>query len=174
MPISTPNRAADPVSLEAYEAPCIVRQEGGLFIPFYNKTTNDTLIAGEPIVHAGRVCIVQKTILPGKMGTLLADWIVDAILDPALAADIDQNQIVYWNTTLNVVKPIEGGSAVAGIGAASDTTPGASEGFILGRASGPHFEHGPPNLDGSGNMICAETGAKRVRVVAIPGAPTEY
>lgn len=173
MPIATPNRLADPVSLEAYVPPCIVRQEGGLFIPYYNKTTNNTLLAGEPIVHAGRVCIVQKTILPGEMGTLLADWIVDAIMDPAHTGDINQNDIVYWNTTKNAVTPIEGGAAVAGIGAAVASVPGAGEGFMLGRASGPHYRTGAP-VDGSGDMVCANGDSLRVRVVAIPGAPTVY
>lgn len=173
MPISTPNRVADPVSLEAYDPPCIVRQEGGLFIPYFNKASANTLIAGEPIVHAGRVCIVQRTILPGHMGTLLADWIVDAILDPAHTGDINQNDIIYWNTTKNAVKPIGGGAAVAGIGAAVAAVPSTGQGFLLGRASGPHYETGAP-VDGSGDMVCAATGSIRVRVVAIPGAPTVY
>lgn len=169
MPISTPNRVADPVSLEAYEPPCVLRQEGGLFIPYYNSNAT-TLIAGEPVVAAGRVCIVQKTILPGKMGTLIADWIVDALLDLAHTGDINQDDLIYWDTDLDAVTPIEGGAAVSGIGAASATLP--TNGFILGRAYGPHYD--TPPVDGSDDFLGAQTGSKRVRVVSLPGAPTTY
>ena len=170
MGIATPNRNADPVSLEAYEPPCILRQEGGLFIPFMNQSTTLTLVAGEPVVALGRVCIVQRTILPQKMGTVIADWIVDAILDPANSAEINQGDLVYWDTDLSAVKPIEGGAAVAGIGAAKATVP--TNGFILGRAAGPHYD--TPPVNGSNELICANGDSLRVRVVSIPGAPTTY
>lgn len=170
MPISTPNRLADPVSLEAYNPPCILRQESGLYIPYFQKT--NTLIAGEPVVALGHVCIAMRTILPGQMGTLLTQWIVDAILDPAHTGDINQGDLIYWNTTKNAVTPIEGGSAVAGIGAAVATQPSAGQGFLLGRAIAAHSEG--PVVDGSGDLLCAKTGSTRVRVVSIPGAPTVY
>lgn len=169
MPVTTPNRVADPVILESFEAPCLLKQEGGLFIPYFNKGPN-SLIAGEPIVALGRVCIVQRTILPGEMGTLVADWIVEAILNPAHSGDINEGDLIYWNTALNAVKSQVTGAVVSGIGAAAAAVP--TNGFILGRACGP-FSKSPP-VDGSGDLVCATTGSKRVMVVNVPGAPTTY
>lgn len=172
MPVSTPNREANPVSLEAYVPPCVLRQEAGLFIPYYNNAANDTLVAGEPIVAFGQVCIVQKTILPGRMGTLITDWIVEALLATEQATDIDQGDLVYWDTDKNAVTPIEGGAAVAGIGAAINVLP--TNGFILGRAVSQFYREDHPSLDGSGNAICANGDSLRVLVASIPGAPTTY
>jgi hypothetical protein len=171
MPVATPNRVADPVSLEAFVAPTVVRQEGGLFIPYFNASTTESILAGEPVIHAGRVCIAQRTILPQKMGTLLESWIVDALLALDHSGDINQNDLIYWDLDKDAVTPIEGGAAVDGIGAATAAQP--TNGFILGRASGPHYEHEVP-VDGSDDMVCATTGSKRVRVVCLPGAPTTY
>lgn len=162
MPIDMPNREADPVTLEAYTPPCIVKQEGGLFIPFYNSG-NTCYVTGEPIVYFGRVCIVQKTILPGKMGTLLADWVVDALLDSNHSGDINQGALIYWDTDLDEATLIETGTAASGLGAAKASAP--SNGFILGRA----VQIGPAS-----SAVVATTGSTRVRVVSVPGAPTEY
>ena len=170
MPIATPNRVADPVSLEAYTIPCILRQEGGLFIPYFNSSTTTSIIAGEPINAAGRICIAQRTILPQKMGTVIAEWITDALLSLVHSAEINQDDLIYWNTDLSAVVPIEGGAAVAGIGAAQVAIP--TNGFILGRAYGPHAE--TPAVNGSNELNCATADSLRVRVVSLPGAPTLY
>lgn len=165
MPISTPNREADPVSLEAYEAPCILRQEGGLFMTFYNNGAT-SYIAGEPVVMNGWVGIVQRTTLPGETGTIICNFIVDAILDTAHSGDIDQGVLIYWDTDLNVVLPQDsknGTSAVSGIGAASTSVP--TNGFILGRAI---------PIPENGSNVVGRTGSKRVRVVSLPDTPTEY
>lgn len=168
MPIATPNRLADPISLEAFVPPCILRQEAGIHVNWYNNTGN-TVIAGEPLVAFGQVCIASRTILPGKMGVLVTDWIVDAILNPAHVGDILQDALVYWNRALNAVTPIEGGAPVVGIGAAAAAVP--AQGFILGRACFGHTDF--PVLSG-GNLVCATTGSMRVQVMCIPGAPTIY
>ncbi|GIW60307.1 MAG: hypothetical protein KatS3mg087_1373 [Patescibacteria group bacterium] len=162
MPLNLPNRQANPVSLEAYEAPCVLRQEGGLWIPFKN-TGSTSYLAGEPIVMFGRTCIVQRTILPGKMGTLIADWVVDAILDPAHSGNINQGDLIYWDTTKDAIRPVAGGDPVSGIGAASATQPGAGNGFLLGRA-----------VIVNEDDYAAVTGSKRVRVVSLPGDPVTY
>lgn len=175
MGVAMANRVADPVSLEAFVPPCKLIQEGGLFVPYYNASSTLALVAGEPIVAYGRVCIVQKTILPQKMGTVLFDWIVSALLDTAHSGDIGQGDLIYWDTDIDVVTPIDsskfGTAVVAGIGGASASIP--TNGFILGRATSEHYEHDIP-LDGSDDIVCATDGSKRVRVVAIPGAPTTY
>lgn len=162
MPIATPNLIADPVTLEAYEAPCALRQEGGLFIPFKNTGTTTSYIAGEPIVIFGRVCIVQKTIKPGKVGTVLADWIVDALLKSGGSGNVSQGDLVYWDTDLDIVTQLESGAATTGLGAATTTLP--TNGFILGRAV----------LNDAADTYAAVATSKRVKVVAVPGAPTEY
>ena len=162
MPIATPNRIADPVSLEAYEPPCILRQEGGLFIPFKNTSTTESFVAGEPVFYFGRTCIVQKTILPGKIGTLISDFMVDALLDLNHAGNITQDSLVYWDLDLNA-SLITGTTTVSsGLGAATNQIP--SNGFMLGRAV----------MVSPDDTYTAVTGSKRVRVVSLPGAPTTY
>jgi hypothetical protein len=163
MPIDTPNREADPVTLESFVAPCKLKQEGGLFIPYYNAGST-AYITGEPVVLMGRVCIVQKTILPGKLGTLVADWIVDALLDTSHTGNITQGDLIYWDTDVNVVTEIESGDATSGLGGAVHGS-APTNGFILGRA----VQIGPAT-----SGVVAGTGSTRVRVVSVPGAPTEY
>ena len=162
MPIATPNRIADPVSLEGYEPPCILRQEGGLFIPFKNTSETESYVAGEPVFYFGRTCIVQKTILPGKIGTLISDFMVDALLSLVHSGNITQDSIVYWDLGLNASQIIGTESTSSGLGAATNQIP--SNGFMLGRAV--YVNHG--------DDYPAVTGSKRVRVVSLPGTPTVY
>jgi hypothetical protein len=162
MPIATPNRIADPVTLEAYEPPCILRQEGGLFIPFKNAGTTTAFVAGEPLFRFGRVGIVQRTTLPGEIGTLIVDFIVDALLPSGGAGNITEDSIVYWNKDLNIATIIESGSTSSGLGAATNQIP--TNGFILGRAVMVNKE----------DTYAATSTTKRIRVVSLPGAPTAY
>jgi len=162
MPIATPNRIADPVSLEAYEPPCILRQEGGLFIPFKNTTADKCFVAGEPVFYFGRTCIVQKTIMPGKIGTLISDFVVDALLSLVHTGNITQDSIVYWNLGLNAALITGTSTTSSGLGAATNQIP--SNGFMLGRAVYTNPDDTHP----------AVTGVKRVRVVSLPGTPTTY
>lgn len=173
MGVATPNRIADPVHLESYTPPCKFIQEGGLFVPYYNGSSTLTLLAGEPVVFGDRVGIVQKSILPGKMGTIVLDWIVEAILDPARTGNILQGALVYWDTSKDAVVPIEtGGSAVSGVGAAVSSAP--TNGFILGRACSEFMKDVPSALVTSNQLICAKTGSVRIRVVSLAGATTTY
>jgi hypothetical protein len=80
--------------------------------------------------------------------------------------------LVYWDTSKDVVTNIDTGAVVSGIGAATDTAPGAGNGFILGRALANHTKN--PIVDGADKLICAKPGALRVQVVSVPGAPTEF
>ncbi len=162
MPIATPNRIADPVSLEAYEPPCILRQEGGLFIPFKNTSTTECLVAGEPVFYFGRTCIVQKTIMPGKIGTLISDFMVDALLKLTHSGNITQDSIVYWNLDLDASLIIGTTTVSTGLGAATNQIP--TNGFMLGRAI----------ITNPDDTYAAVTGSKRVRVVSLPGTPTTY
>ena len=162
MPIATPNRIADPVSLEAYEPPCILRQEGGLFIPFKNTSTTESFVAGEPVFYFGRTCIVQKTILPGKIGTLISDFMVDALLDLNHSGNISQDSLVYWDLDLNASLITGTATVSSGLGAATNQIP--TNGFMLGRAV----------MVSPDETYTAVTGSKRVRVVSLPGAPTTY
>lgn len=162
MPLATPNRIADPVALEAIKPPCILRQVGGLMIPFKNTSSTNSYMAGEPIFAFGRVCIVQKTITPGKIGTLIADFIVDAILKSGGSGNIAQDTLIYWDTDLDNLTEIESGDAVTGIGAATTTLP--TNGFMLGRAV----------MVDPDETYAAVAATNRVRVASLPGAPTVY
>ena len=168
MPVSTPNRVADPVQLEQYVDPGHIKQVAGLAIPFYNELSS-SILPGEPFQFANRICVSPRVILPGEYGTAYTDWIVDFLLDTSLAANIIQGQIVYWDFDIDVVTPYGGGDVVDGIGAATDTLP--TNGMILGRAVGE-----PMMLKdlSSNNLICATTSSLRVRVASLPGAATVY
>lgn len=173
MGIATPNRLADPAHLESYTPPCKMIQEGGLFVPYFNSSTTLTLIAGEPVVFGDRVGIVQRSILPQKMGTIVFDWIVEALVDPARTGNILQGALVYWDTSKDAVVAIEtGGSAVAGVGAAVSSAP--TNGFILGRAVSEYYRDVPSSLIASNQLVCAKTGSTVIRVVSLAGATTTY
>ena len=168
MPVSTPNRVADPVQLEQYVSPGLIRQVSGLALPFYNEGDN-TILEGEPFLFCDRICVSKKPILPGDWGTAYTDWVVDFLLDESLAAAIVQGQLVYWDFDINVVTPYGGGTAVSGVGGATDTLP--TNGMILGRAVVEKLF----NLGLSGtDMIAASTSSQRVRVASAPGAATYY
>jgi hypothetical protein len=163
MPIATPNRIADPVTLEAYVPPCILRQEGGLFIPFKNTGSTTSYIAGEPVHAFGRICIVQRTILPGKIGTVIADWMVDVLIKSGGAGNISQGDLVYWDMDEDIVTTLEDTSTVVtDFGAATASVP--SNGFVLGRAV----------MVNEDDTYAAVAASKRVRVVNLPGAPITY
>lgn len=162
MPFAAPNRIADPVSLEAIVPPCKLRQAGGLMIPFKNTSATDIYAAGEPVFAFGRVCIVQKTILPGKKGTLVTDFIVDALIKSGGAGDIAQGQLVYWDFDEDIVTLIEDGSVVQDVGAASNTQP--ANGFVLGRAV----------IRNDDDTYAATATSQRVLVASLPGEPGAY
>lgn len=168
MPIAMPNRVAQPIHNEAFEPPCILRQGGGLFVPFYNEG-NTAYLAGEPFVFASRVVIAQKTILPLQTGIVLVDWQVDALLNPAHTGDILQGATIWWDTALVATQPLGGGTAVAGVGAAVAAAPVA--GFVLGVAIVDQ-QQTDVLVDDDGDPIAASTGSQRVRVVSLPGAAT--
>lgn len=178
MPIATPNLAANPVQLEQYTPPSILRQQSGLIIPFYNENDEGTLLPGEPLIFCNRVCLVHKhPILPGKWGSVIVDWIASFLLPADWASSIIQGQLVYWDTDEDVVTLINNnisqtGSStpVAGIGAATDTLP--TNGFILGRAVGNKMYNNTE--DGNGDLPVAGASDSRVMVVSLPGAATWY
>lgn len=151
MPVSTPNRVADPVRLERYDAPCVIKQGGDLSVNYYN-TTGSTILQGEPVLFGGRVGIAQSVILPGQQGSLVMEWLVDARIGGTLAADIIQNDTVWWSYDVT--------SVVAGVGGAVRAAP--TNGFILGTAVIPT---GAVALNGSNKAIAAPAGATSVRVL---------
>lgn len=151
MPVSTPNRVADPVVLERYDAPTVIKQGGELSVNYYN-TTGSTILQGEPVLYGGRVGIAQSVILPGQQGTLVMDWIIEAKIGGTLAADIIQNATVWWSYDVT--------SVVAGVGGAVRAAP--TNGFILGTAVIPT---GAVSLDGSNKALAAPAGATVVRVM---------
>jgi len=170
MGIAMPNRVNDPVQLEQYVDPAIIRQAGGIFFDWFNESTTLARLIGEPTVFGGRVWLPQKVVLPQKYGTLVSDWIADFLLDPAHTGDVNQGDVIYWDTDLNAVTAYAGGSAIAGVGAASAAQP--TEGFILGYAVGNReLDLG---VDGSDDLLAAKTGSTYVRVVSLATTTTTY
>ncbi len=153
MPVSTPNRVADPVRLESYDPPCVIKQSGELSVNYYNTLTT-TILQGEPVWIGGRVGIAQSVIHPGQQGTVVMDWIVEARIGGTLAADILQNDTVWWSYDVT--------SVVAGVGGAVRAAP--TNGFILGTAVIPP---GAVTLNGSSKAIACPNGATSPAVVRV-------
>lgn len=166
------------IEQERFLGPSRLRQAGGLMIPWYNSSTTLTLLAGQPIVAYNRVCIVEKAIPPGKVGTLITDWVAEVLLNPALgAANILQDAVIYWNTTLNLVQRLDNnvatGTVVTGVGGGTTAQPGAGQGFLLGRAV-PDNEAKNLIISG-GNLVVATAGTDRwITVTSLPGTATVY
>jgi len=170
MGYATPNRVADPVQLEQFKDPGILRQVGGLLMPYFNESTTDTILMGEPLVFGGRVWVAMKPILPQTYGTVVADFVGEFLLDTAHTGDINQGDVIYWDTDVNVVTYYGETTVLAGIGGASGTLP--DNGFILGYALGnKQMDLG---VDGSSDLLAAQTGSKTVTVVSLAGNTTSY
>jgi predicted RecA/RadA family phage recombinase len=152
MPYSTPNRVAYPAILENVGKLCEVVQDGGLYLPYYNRLST-SIMAGEVVLHNGQVCIARRTILPGKDGVIITDWVADVMVDPSLAAAIKSNDVVYWDYDIDAI--------VEGIGGATNVAP--TNGFIMGRAV---ITPGFYTVSGGQAIACA-VGQKRVRVAPV-------
>lgn len=170
MGYATPNRVNDPVQLEQFVDPSNIKQMGGLFLDYFNESTTDTILMGEPIVFNGRVWLAQKPILPQSYGTIVSDWIADFLLDTAHTGDINQGDLIYWDTDVDVVTFYNATTALAGIGGAAASQP--TNGFILGHAVGNRETD--LGVDGSNDKLAAKTGSKYVRVVSLSGPTTSY
>lgn len=170
MGYATPNRVNDPVQLEQFNDPAIIRQFGGIFLHYFNESTTDTILMGEPVVFGGRVWLAQKPILPQEYGTLVSDWIADFQLRSGHSGDINQGDLIYWDTDEDIVTFHGASTPLAGIGAASAAVP--DNGCILGYAVGNReIDLG---VDGSDDLLAAQTGSKYVRVVSLAGNTTTY
>ena len=167
MPVSTPNRVADPIQLERYDMPCKVRLAEGSINHYYNKT-GTTLLAGEPVLIGGRVGLAQDIILPGQVGPVIMDWVADCRVDPALSGVILANAQVWWSYDITTV--------VAGVGGVVKTAP--TNGFIFGIALSQPGK-GSEQVLSSGSSVAATAGDTWIRVasnsiaaVAIGTVPT--
>lgn len=167
MPVSTPNRVADPVQLERYDSPCKIRIAGKSINHYYNKT-GTTLLPGEPVIYGGRVCLCQDIILPGQVGPVITDWTADCRVDPALSGVILANAQVWWSYDITTV--------VAGVGGVVKIAP--TNGFIFGIAVSPPGK-GNEQVLSSGSAVAATAGDVWIRVtdnsiavVAIGTVPT--
>jgi hypothetical protein len=152
MPISTPNRVADPVLLERYDPPAVIIFSGELSVAYYNSLAT-SILQGEPVIIGGRVGLAQSVILPGTVGTVVMDWVADLRVDAALAANILQNDTVWWSYDITTV--------AAGVGGAVRAAP--TNGFIIGLAI---TQTDPIRLNGSSKAIAAAPGDRWVRVIS--------
>jgi hypothetical protein len=170
MGYAVPNRVNDPVQLEQFKDPGIIKTAGGIFLPWYNESTTLARLMGEPIVFGLRVWLPQRLILPQTYGTLVSDWTADFLLDPDHTGDINQGDLIYWDTDIDAVTFYGQTTLLTGIGAASATLP--TNGFILGYAIGNReIDLG---IDGSNNLLAAKTGSTYVRVASLATVTTLY
>lgn len=175
----TPLRNAGSVEKERFLGPGRIRQAGQLILPYFNSSTTLTLLKGQPLVAFNRICVVEDAIGPQKIGSVLTDWVCEFLIKPDLAgANILQDALVYWNTTLNYVQRLDNnvaaGTVVSGIGAATNAQPGAGAGFLLGRAVADRDSMSQLNISG-GNLVVAVAGtSKWITVTSLPGAATVY
>lgn len=167
MPVSTPNRIANPVQLERYDSPCKIRQANSLSINYYNRT-GTTILPGEPVMIGGRVGLAQDLILPTQVGPVVMDWIADCRVDPALSGVILANAQVWWSYDITTV--------VAGVGGVVKTAP--TNGFIFGLALSPAVRGSEQTLSTS-SSVAATAGdlwirvtSNSIAVVAIGTVPT--
>lgn len=167
MPVSTPNRVADPVQLERYDPVCKIRTAGGSINHYYNKTGTTTLV-GEPILIGGRVGLAQDIILPGQVGPVIMDWVADCRVDAALSGVILANAQVWWSYDITTV--------VAGVGGVVKVAP--TNGFIFGIAISQPAK-GSEQVLSSGSSVAATAGdlwirvtSNSIAVVAIGTVPT--
>jgi len=151
MPVSTPNRVADPVILERFNSPGLIRQTGSIFLNYYNSLTT-SFLPGEPIVVGGAICLAAEVILPQQQGTVYLDWLADFIVNAALAAAIMQNEEVWWSYDVSPITGFNGGVVNAA----------PTNGFILGRAI---VQPGPVALVSTKAVACP-VGGTRIRVVS--------
>lgn len=158
---ATPNRAAEPIRLEALTPSGIYRTEPS-HVTWVNPSETLTVVPGEPIIFMGRVGISKLAIYPLRVGTLVLDWIADFVLDPDLAANILQGDVIYWDTGL---------ADADHTGKATNVAPAA--GFILGYANLPDVRSEDVNLD-AGDPIAAVPGDTYVRVCSMPMATTAF
>lgn len=176
---ATTFRQLGSIEKERFLGPGKIRQAGQLILPYFNSSTTLSILKGQPFVAYGRVVVAEDLIPPQKVGSVLSDWVCEFLIKPDLAgANILQDALVYWNTTLNFVQRLDGnvasGTVVTGIGAATNAQPGAGNGFLLGRAIADRDSMSTLNING-GNLVVAVAGtSKWITVASLPGTATVY
>ncbi len=131
-----------------------IRQHAGLLLPYYNPSATLALIAGEPIVYNGMVCVSSKLILPSQMGEVYTNWLCDFRMDPAHTGDVLANATLWWSYDVEAIQD--------NVGCVVASAP--TNGFILGRAIAKIEDP----VDGSNKKVCASTASKTwVRVASI-------
>lgn len=145
MPYNLTNREAFPVELE--QAPIIGQyiQGGECPVDYYN-TTGKSIMPGEPVIFLSRLMISKSVILPGEFGSLVAGAWMRYLVDPALAANILQDAVVYFDTDLAVAASYIPGYA---------TGVAPTNGYKLGQAIAPIAKGIEIRLNGSSIPIAA-------------------
>ena len=145
----------------------VIREDSSYdIIPWYN-TMGAIVLAGEPIIHNGVVCISANPIYAGEVGNVYTKWVADFYIVTA-AAEVLMNDLVYWD--YGVTGPYTN-SGTTKVG----STP--TNGFILGRA-GLRMPAGVlPALNGSSKPVALAAGTYNsciLRVNSLNFAPTTY
>lgn len=176
---ATAIRNAGTIEQERFLGPGKIRQAGQLLLPYFNSSTTLSILPGQPIVAYNRIVVAEKLIPPQQIGTVLSDWVCEFLIKPDLAgANILQDALVYWNTTLNFVQRLDNnvaaGTVVSGIGAATNAQPGASAGFLLGRAIADRESMSALNIVSNSLVVAVAGTSKWITVASLPGAATVY
>lgn len=155
MPVSTPNRVNQPVMLERFDPPAVVRQAGEIVVQYYNRT-GSTILQGEPVFVGGRVGLAENVILPNQIGQVIMDWVADLRVNPALGAAVLVGATVWWSYDITTV--------AAGVGGAVSTAP--TNGFIIGVAIAPPYGPSEIRIGGTNQLIAAAPGDAFIRVMS--------
>lgn len=134
---------------------------------WYN-TTGQIVLAGEPIIHNGVVCISANPIWPGEVGNVYRQWTADFYVTSIASNPVLMNDLVYWDYGVTGPYTNSGTIKVA-------ATP--TNGFILGRAALMSPAGVAPSLNGSSKPIALAVGTYNrcaLRVSSLPFAPTTY
>ena len=130
-----------------------------------NTSPTDSYLPGEPFLKRFGdeywVVLTQKRIGPGKVRTVLFNWLVE--LPCAFTGDVNDNDYVYWNPTTNKVT-LEADKGI--------------DGFLLGTATfilrAPATDDADPEVDVPANYPgVADANSQFVQVLSL-GRPSVY
>lgn len=178
MPINLPIRQGQPFNLEKVHIVGDYRQGGGgSETDFFNQFTT-SIIPGEPIMIFGRVGISKSTIKPKTMGTVVFNCWMSYMVDPNLAAEILQDDNIYFRYDLALIANnaslsadyVYQGKYITGF---ASNVAGAGPNVLLGKAVVSHSKRDEIRISTTGpnKAIACMVGERRVHVLMTNLAP---
>lgn len=178
MPIDLPVRQGQPFNIEKVHLVGDYRQGGGgSETDFFNQFAT-SIIPGEPIMIYGRVGISKSTIKPKTAGTVIFNCWMSYMVDPNLAADIFQDDNVYFRYDLALLANnadlsadnIYQGKYITGF---VSNVAGAGPNVLLGKATIDHAKRDELMISTVSpfKAIACRVGMRRVHVLMTNLAP---